>query len=132
MRKFAGMWNAFGTHPFDLRTWGIVRPVLARKHEMSSIGLTEPILAAPSKRRVEVIWADRTALYVAIGWAAFLLIGWLMAAVACGVAGACLLAKDTAILALEIGLVLVLTAWFALTGLDFLFKGPARRKARSR
>jgi hypothetical protein len=99
---------------------------------MSGIHLSAPVVAPPLKARLEIIWADKAAMYIAIGWATFLLIAWLIAIVGCGCAGAWLLAKDTAVLALEAGSVLVLTVWFALTGVDLLFRGPARRKARSK
>lgn len=101
---------------------------------MSSVGLTTPVLAHPAnqRRRIEIIWADKAAAFIALGWVALLLVGWLFAIVACGYAGACLLAKDTAILALEVGLALVLPMWLALTGLDALFHGPARRLAKAR
>jgi hypothetical protein len=99
---------------------------------MSSFGLSGPVLAAPSKRRVEIIWADKAAMCLAIGWAGLLLAAGLMAIVAWGFAGACLLAKDTAVLAVEAGLALVLPIWFALTGIDLLLKGPARRRARGK
>lgn len=71
-------------------------------------------------------------MYMAIGWTALLFVGWIMAVIACGVAGASLLAKDTAMLAFEAGLGMVLLVWFALTGLDLLFRGPARRKIRAK
>jgi hypothetical protein len=100
--------------------------------QMSNNGAAGPILAPPSSRRhINVTWADKTAMYVAAGWLAALAIGWLMAIVACGVSGANLLARDTAVLAVEAGLALVLPVWFALTGLDILFHGPARRLSRT-
>ena len=98
---------------------------------MSGISLWRPSFPN-SRRRVEIIWADKVAMCAAIGWIVLLLIAWLMAIMACGVAGAWLLAKDTAVLALEAGLALVVPIWFALTGLDLLFKGPARRRAKAK
>jgi hypothetical protein len=103
----------------------------ARANHMSGIVLRRPSFPN-SRRRFEIIWADRIAIYVAIGWAVFLLLAWLMAIVACGFAGGWLLVKDTAMLALEAGLALVVPIWFALTGLDLLFKGPARRRAKTK
>jgi hypothetical protein len=97
---------------------------------MSSIGLRLPSFPT-SRQRVEVTWADKFAFYAAIGWAGLLLVGWSMAWLACGYAGACLLAKDTGVLALESGLALVVPIWFVMTGLDVLFKGPKRRKAKA-
>ena len=98
---------------------------------MGGIGITTPVLAHSSTRRIEIIWADKAAAYVAVGWLAMLFVGWLLAIVACGLAGANLLAEDTAVLALEVGLAIVLSAWIAFTGLDRLFHGPARRVARN-
>jgi hypothetical protein len=96
---------------------------------MASIGLTARVLA---HRKIEIIWADKAAAFLALGWVAILSMGWLLAILACGFAGACLLAKDTAVLALEVGLALVLPMWLTLTGLDALFRGPARRLERKR
>lgn len=99
---------------------------------MASIGLTTPRLVRSPRRKIEIIWADKVAAYLAVGWLGLLTVGWLFAIIACGFSGACLLAKDTAVLALEAGLALVLPTWLALTGLDALFHGPARRLARTR
>ena len=99
---------------------------------MSSIGLRWPALPRLSQRRIDIIWADKIALFLAVGWTGLLAFAWLMALVACGYAGALLLAKDTAVLALEAGLALVVPVWIALTGLDLLFKGPARRRAKAK
>jgi hypothetical protein len=92
--------------------------------------VSNPVLARLPGRPVEVIWADKVAAFLAMGWLGLMIVAWLIAIMACGLAGANLLAKDTAALAVEAGLAIVFPIWIALTGLDRLFHGPARRLAR--
>jgi hypothetical protein len=78
-----------------------------------------------------LIWADKTALILAMAWGAIMLVLWALSILACGWNGALLLAQDTGLLALEMGFLFVAPVWLALRGLDALFKGPRRRKARA-
>jgi hypothetical protein len=92
-----------------------------------------PLASSPSgarsksSNRSPFIWADKLAIVFALLWIALVLIGWLLAIVGCGIAGANNLLKCTILLAIESGFALILPVWIVLRAVDFVLVRFTRR-----
>ncbi len=95
---------------------------------MDSPSVSSPsIERSKSSKRSPFIWADKAATVFALMWIALIFIGWLLAIVGCGIAGADNLLKGTILLAVESGVAVILPIWIVMRAVDFLLVRPSVR-----